>query len=239
MAAPTIDIKLEAFLTQSADTTATLQLTNPRGITVIKEVNGLLRDTLAEFKAIRAKVKKERGEADEAARTLDRMEYRASELFPGLYNDLQAHRWQMRNGDPEEARQYEAGLETALTGITPSRFDELGIDRTIELLDGLADFAQRYLGANHVRVVEARAVHGDLHAARSLNAAEANDLQLAVTELMAARDQVRRNYSAARKMVAGVLELDNYDDLYSVMPSLNSIYRSSGATEKAEAPAPA
>jgi hypothetical protein len=234
MAAPKIDVKYTAFLSQGVAATAEMQLDHPVGAATAALAHELLADTLADYQAARDKIDRNRLHADRASAQLDLAEFHAGEVFPLLYNDFKAHRWTLQNGPTEAADRFDEDLGEVLGGVTPSRFPELGINRTIALIDAIADFGALTFGASHRHVTRAKLNHDELCAARSADVKTKSDLQLAMTELHAARKFVRRNYSAARKMVIAALELEESDDIHSIMPSLDVIYRSSAGAEPAE-----
>ncbi|QDG50046.1 hypothetical protein FIV42_04620 [Persicimonas caeni] len=67
---------------------------------------------------------------------------------------------------------------------------------------------------------------------------ESGEYAEAMTRLIAARDRARRDYLAARDILAGALRLEDSDDLTQMMPPLSAIYQPSRDPEADADPEP-
>ena len=237
---------MSAFFERGLDRAKALELTHPVGMACRDQAVTLLEAASTTFGDVSDAAHAEGADAARAAADLGRADAEAEAAFDRTYNACQARLFTLRNGPSADLAAFETNYALAFGEDTPSTFAELGIDRALSRLERVHAFAKAELGDADPVVDAAEDALARLDKCRTVSDVESAEYAEAMTRLIAARDRARRDYSAARSILAAALKLEESDDLGQVMPPLYSIYQPSSVrtdapapSEDADAPAPA
>jgi hypothetical protein len=155
--------------------------------------------------------------------------------YEALHSRLRAAYYDLAARDAKAASAFE-GRMTAATGDNwPAAFRALSLAKTEDVMGSTLGFAAEVLPADDAPVVRARGAFTAFADSRRAADREQGQAIQAMKNLEAARDEARRLYVAARKVVDAALTLEGIDTIARYMPPLSSIY---GSAPRPAAPDP-
>ena len=167
----------------------------------------------------------EGGQAARAAAELDRAEVAAEASYMSLFDMCQARYYSLKSSASPRLAEFTEAMESAFGGVTPGRFVGLGLDAAAARLRRVVEFCAREF-VHDPRVDAARQTLATLLTCRKLADAEKAEATTTITELQAARAEVRRAYGSARHLLEASLRLVGLeDDLNHLLAPLYTIYR--------------
>ncbi|RDV37458.1 hypothetical protein DV096_13170 [Bradymonadaceae bacterium TMQ3] len=167
----------------------------------------------------------EGGQAARAAAELNRAEVIAEASYMSLFDMCQARYYSLKSSASPRLVEFTEAMESAFGGVTPGRFVGLGLDAASARLRRVVEFCTREF-VHDPRVDAARQALGTLLTCRAIADAEQAESTTTMSELQAARTEVRRAYGSARHLLEASLRLVGLeDDLNQLLAPLYTIYR--------------
>lgn len=169
----------------------------------------------------------EGGQAQRAAEELDRAEALAETSYMSLYDMCQARYYSLKSSASPRLAEFTEAMESAFGGVTPGAYVGLGIDAAAARLQRVVEFCGREF-VHDPRVDKGRQTLSALLYCRKAADAEQAEAATTMTELQAARAEVRRVYLSARNLLEAALRLAGLEeDLNQLLAPLYTIYRTS------------